>query len=146
MRKTLSRIFKVICAATLTTGFALSGIGCSCGGNQLLKDVYKDYFKTGAMVAITPTADLPLGYEDDVLKEFNSFTAENEMKWKYTEPTRNGYTFELGDILVEKAQKLGAKVRGHALVWHESVPDYLTRSATKITLINDIKNHTIDWG
>ena len=80
MNKTLKRVLQCVFATTMTLGFSLSGVGC---GDKLLKDAYAGYFKTGAMVAITPTADLKLGYEDSVLKEFNSFTAENEMKWTY---------------------------------------------------------------
>ena len=123
MKKILSKIL----AATLSLTAMLPVIGvfsaCSAGPESL-KDAYKDYFKIGAAVAL-PTQDNELQYDDEILSEFNSFTAENEMKWAYTESPRGNYTWQKGDALIEHAKRLDAGVRGHALVWHESMPDYI---------------------
>lgn len=137
----------VVCMAMV--GVMLASIvasACSFGSctNRKLSSIYRKYFKTGAMVAINEEADDKLGYEDKILKEFNSFTAENEMKWKYTEPNAGEFTFEKGDILCEKAKKLGAKVRGHALFWHESVPTYLSAKTSKSAVLEAIESHVTE--
>lgn len=148
MKKILSKIL----AATLSLTAMLSVIGlfsaCSAGP-ETLKDAYKDYFKIGAAVAL-PTQDNELQYDDEILSEFNSFTAENEMKWAYTESPRGNYTWQKGDALIEHAKRLDAGVRGHALVWHESMPDYIFTNLSsdpdvaKEQVLEDVRSHVTE--
>jgi endo-1,4-beta-xylanase len=56
-------------------------------------------------------------YSEVTAREFDSLTAENEMKWYATEPKPGDFTFEAGDRLVEFAEKHEMRVRGHTLVW-----------------------------
>ncbi|GAA4095517.1 endo-1,4-beta-xylanase [Actinomadura miaoliensis] len=58
-------------------------------------------------------------------REFNSVTAENEMKWDATEPTRGSFTFGSADRIVDHAQSRGMKIRGHTLVWHAQIPGWV---------------------
>ena len=108
-----------------------------------LAQTYANYFKIGAALPV----DYELkdcGYEDEFLAQFSSFTAENVMKWRDTEPQKGVYTYELGDYVVNKARELGVGVRGHALVWRDSMPDYLSndcKSLNKNNVINDIREH-----
>src|SRR5689334_3977451 len=50
--------------------------------------------------------------------EFNSVTPENEMKWDATEPSQGRFTYTNGDRILNQGIAMGAKVRGHALLWH----------------------------
>src|SRR5215207_11454961 len=50
--------------------------------------------------------------------EFNSVTPENEMKWDATEPSQGRFTYTNGDRILNQGIAIGAKVRGHALLWH----------------------------
>ncbi|GAA2372624.1 endo-1,4-beta-xylanase [Dactylosporangium salmoneum] len=66
------------------------------------------------------------GYRDKLRYEFNGVTPENAMKWSQVEPAQGQYTWGDADAIVDFAQQNGQTVRGHALVWHNSLPDWLT--------------------
>ena len=57
--------------------------------------------------------------------EFNYVTPENEMKWEHTEPTRDQFSFDLGDQIVDFANQNGIRVKGHTLVWHNQLPSWV---------------------
>lgn len=138
MKGIIKKVLTTMGAFCLTAGVLSINAGC---GEKTLSGIYSRYFTTGAMVAINLDSTNTLGYEDDVLKQFNSFTAENEMKWVYTENKYGQFTFEKGDHLIEKAKSLGAKVRGHALVWHESCPDYVIEDNDPAKTLFYIQEH-----
>ncbi|MDT0323681.1 endo-1,4-beta-xylanase, partial [Streptomyces millisiae] len=64
-------------------------------------------------------------YASTLNTEFNSVTAENEMKWDATEPNRNSFTFGAADQIVNHARSRGMRVRGHTLVWHSQLPGWV---------------------
>jgi endo-1,4-beta-xylanase len=64
-------------------------------------------------------------YRQLVAEQFSSVTPENEMKWDAVEPARGEFTFGPADEIVQQARDAGQKVRGHTLVWHAQVPDWV---------------------
>ena len=58
-------------------------------------------------------------------REFNSVTAENEMKIDATEPQQNNFTFANADRIVNHALSRGWQVRGHTLAWHLQQPGWM---------------------
>lgn len=73
----------------------------------------------------TAIAESKLGdpvYTGIVDREFDMITAENEMKWDATEPTRGTYTYTRGDTIVNRSLDRGQQVRGHALLWYQQQP------------------------
>src|SRR4051794_11771593 len=58
-------------------------------------------------------------------RHFNYVTAEYEMKWDPIERTRGANDFTAGDTIVNYAQGFGMRVKGHALIWHGSVPSWV---------------------
>jgi endo-1,4-beta-xylanase len=66
-------------------------------------------------------------YATILRREFNSITAENEMKWDATEPNRNQFTYGNGDRIASQARSQGAALRGHALLWHQQQPQWAQR-------------------
>src|SRR5690242_11996492 len=58
-------------------------------------------------------------------RHFNYLTAEYEMKWDPIERTRGTNDFHAGDAIVSYAQANGMQVKGHALIWHGSVPSWV---------------------
>ncbi|MCX5264262.1 endo-1,4-beta-xylanase [Streptomyces sp. NBC_00199] len=58
-------------------------------------------------------------------REFNSVTAENEMKIDATEPQRGQFNFSAGDRVYNWAVQNGKQVRGHTLAWHSQQPGWM---------------------
>ncbi|WP_117212806.1 endo-1,4-beta-xylanase [Allorhizocola rhizosphaerae] len=65
-------------------------------------------------------------YRERIAREFNSVTAENVMKWSEIEPQRGQLNFAPADELVAFARANHQRVRGHTLVWHNQLPEWLT--------------------
>lgn len=64
-------------------------------------------------------------YSATARAEFDSLTAENEMKWQTVEPQPGSFAFEAGDKLVAFAEQQGMRVRGHTLVWHNQLAPWV---------------------
>jgi endo-1,4-beta-xylanase len=67
--------------------------------------------------------------------QFNVYTPGNEMKWGTVEPVTQGvFDWTGADNLVAFAQANRARVRGHTLVWHNQLPNWLTGGVTAGTI------------
>ena len=59
--------------------------------------------------------------------EFNSLTAENAMKMIHLAPSsRDNYSWTDADYLVNFAEANHIRVHGHCLVWHNSLPSWVS--------------------
>jgi endo-1,4-beta-xylanase len=58
--------------------------------------------------------------------QFNVYTPGNEMKWQVVEPTQGTFDWSGADNLVNFAETNRARVRGHTLLWHNQLPNWLT--------------------
>ncbi|MFV2118680.1 endo-1,4-beta-xylanase [Streptomyces sp. Act-28] len=58
-------------------------------------------------------------------REFDSVTAENEMKIDATEPQRGRFDFTAADRVYNWAVRNGKQVRGHTLAWHSQQPGWM---------------------
>ncbi|WP_433544435.1 endo-1,4-beta-xylanase (plasmid) [Streptomyces sp. CA-294286] len=58
-------------------------------------------------------------------REFDSVTAENEMKIDATEPQRGRFDFTAADRVHHWAVQNGKHVRGHTLAWHSQQPAWM---------------------
>ncbi len=65
-------------------------------------------------------------YNTVLAQQFSAVTPGNEMKWQVVEPTRGSYDWSAADRLVSYAHKHHQLVRGHVLLWHNQLPDWLT--------------------
>ncbi len=72
--------------------------------------------------------------------EFNSVTAENEMKIDATEPQQNVFNFTNADAIYNWANSRGKMVRGHTLAWHSQQPGWM-QSLSGTALRNAMINH-----
>lgn len=127
----ISPIFTIIIAATIV----------SCGGGLETEQVYTTPKPTTPTTAKTlkTAATFPIGnivsanrlsgsdsnFTTLLNKEFNSITAENDMKMGAMFTGQNTYDFSKGDAIVAYAKANGFRVHGHALVWHASIPNWL---------------------
>lgn len=111
--------------------------------NKGLKDYFKDYFPIGA--AVTPR-NLQGEEAQMVLKNFNSLTAENDMKMGPIHPEETRYNWAPADAIVNFAHDNGLKMRGHTLCWHNQTPNWFFtdkdgKEVTKEVLLQRLKEH-----
>ncbi|MBR6964673.1 MAG: endo-1,4-beta-xylanase [Prevotella sp.] len=92
-------------------------------GNPALKETYKDYFKIGVAVnkfnvSVPEQAAL-------VSQEFNSVTAENDMKPGQLQPKEGQWNWGPADSIANYCRQNGIKMRGHCLCWHSQFADWM---------------------
>ena len=80
-------------------------------------------------------------YGQVLAREYNMLVAENLMKWSSLSTGRGRFSFNGADSLVAFAQKNKQAVRGHTLVWHESLPAWVSGITNKNELQNVLKEH-----
>lgn len=64
-------------------------------------------------------------HTDILERDFNSITAEYEMKQQTIHTFEGQYNWQEPDALVDYADSRGIRVHGHALIWHQSTPSWL---------------------
>ncbi|MEA2143789.1 MAG: endo,4-beta-xylanase [Solirubrobacteraceae bacterium] len=64
-------------------------------------------------------------YRQTIAAQFSTVTPENEMKWDAVEPARGEFRFGPADEIVDRAREASQKIRGHTLVWHFQLPDWV---------------------
>ncbi|TYP88480.1 endo-1,4-beta-xylanase [Blastococcus xanthinilyticus] len=65
-------------------------------------------------------------YRKVLATEFNSVSPENQMKWDFIHPEPGVYNFKPADQIVAFAERHGQEVRGHTLLWHSQLADWVT--------------------
>ncbi|MGA4856229.1 endo-1,4-beta-xylanase [Streptomyces koyangensis] len=86
-------------------------------------------------------------YTTIAAREFDSVTAENEMKIDATQPQRGQFNFTAGDRVYNWAVQNGKQVRGHTLAWHSQQPGWMqslsgsTLRQAMIDHINGVMGH-----
>jgi endo-1,4-beta-xylanase len=108
-----------------------------------LKDYYKKYFSIGVAVNV---AALSGDQADLIVREFNSITAENDMKMGPIHPSEGTYYWRNADSIVNFAIRHKIKVRGHNLLWHNQAPGWLFKDSagnqvSKEVLLARLKEH-----
>jgi GH35 family endo-1,4-beta-xylanase len=78
----------------------------------------------GAAVFSSQLARDPV-YAGAAGRHFSYFTAEWEMKWDPVQRAPGVYDFAGADAIVAFAESRGARVKGHALVWHGATPRWV---------------------
>ncbi|MCU7827164.1 endo-1,4-beta-xylanase [Kitasatospora sp. DSM 101779] len=74
-------------------------------------------------------------------REFKMVTPENEMKWDTVEPSRGSFNFAPADAIVNHATAHGQRMRGHTLVWHSQLPNWVNTIGDANTLRTVMNNH-----
>ena len=65
-------------------------------------------------------------YTAILAEQFSAVTPGNAMKWGVVEPVQGQFDWSDADTLVSFAEQHGQLVRGHTLLWHNQLPDWLT--------------------
>lgn len=87
------------------------------------------------------TAAIPSDLSDPSLSQitadqFSVLTPGNEMKWQVVEPQQGIFNWTGADNLVNFAEAHRELVRGHTLVWHNQLPNWLTQGVANGTISN----------
>ena len=90
---------------------------------QGLKDAYRDYFTIG--VAVNKTNVSATEQTALIRREFNSITAENDMKPALVHPAEGVWHWEGADSIANFCRQNGIKLRGHCLCWHSQFADWM---------------------
>lgn len=113
---------------------------CSSLWAQGLKDAYKDYFMIG--VAVNQRNVTNAQQSALIKQEFNSMTAENDMKPEPTEPSEGRFNWESADRIANFARQNGIKLRGHCLMWHSQIGKWMYEdNPTKEVFFKRMRNH-----
>jgi endo-1,4-beta-xylanase len=81
-------------------------------------------------------------YAQTLSREFSILTPENAMKFGVIHPAQNVYVFSEADAIVAFAKQNGMQVRGHTLVWHNQLPQWLVDgNFTRDEMIAILKDH-----
>ena len=109
-----------------------------------MKDTYKNYFMVGCAVNqrnVTNPDQMAL-----VKREYNSITAENDMKPQPTEPEYGVFNWENADRIYQFAKDNGIKMRGHTLMWHSQIGKWMYQNedgslVSKEKLFENMEHH-----
>lgn len=66
-----------------------------------------------------------------ISQNFNLCVAEDEMKPNATQPSQGYFDFGQGNALISYAQNKNMDVRGHTLVWHNQLPEWISADGKK---------------
>jgi endo-1,4-beta-xylanase len=95
----------------------------------------------GAAVAYSPlTAEA--AYRDVLGAQFNAVTPENATKWGPLQPNnRKAWDFVQADAIVGFAEAHGQSIKGHAFVWHNQLPPFITEDLSGEELLALLDRH-----
>jgi endo-1,4-beta-xylanase len=65
-------------------------------------------------------------YARTLARHFDYVTAEYEMKWDPTERQPGVFSFAGSDAIVSFATANRMRIKGHALLWHQALPDWVS--------------------
>jgi endo-1,4-beta-xylanase len=90
---------------------------------QGLKDAWD--FPIGAAIKVKLLRNNP-AYRNLIIKQFNSITAENAMKFNALHPARTVFRWNDADYIVNFAKENNIRVHAHTLIWSKFNPKWVT--------------------
>ena len=123
MRQTIKTALAIVMAMFCMNTWAQRGAPADPNPSVKLKDAYKDYFMIGVSLNQRNVSD---NDQISLIKsEFNSITAENDMKPGELHPKEGEWDWEKADKIANFCRQNGIKLRGHCLCWHSQFADWM---------------------
>lgn len=120
----MKRTFLSVLLSLFLAGTAFAQFGRSAdNGPASLKDAYNGYFTIGVAVNQRNISD-PTQIEL-IKKQFNSITAENDMKPGEVHPSEGVWKWDRADKVANFCRQNGIKLRGHCLIWHSQFCNWM---------------------
>jgi len=138
------QLYKVIFISLFPILFTNDDIGTK--QKYSLKQVFDSKFKIGVALNKNQIRQRQQKENELIKREFSSLTAENVMKWEEIHPKKDRYNFKIPDLLFTLSLDNNQDLIGHTLVWHNQIPDWVTREGNgslldKNTLFRNITDH-----
>src|SRR4051812_3417373 len=120
--------------------------GGSAADAPALKTVFAGNFRVGAALGTQQVMGDEPAALDLVVRQFNTITPENLMKWQEIHPQPSQYNFEPADRYVRFGEENKMFIVGHNLVWHNQTPTWVFEDApgkpiTRDALLNRLREH-----
>jgi endo-1,4-beta-xylanase len=77
-------------------------------------------------------------YRELAMRQFNSITPENVMKWDSVEPAFGTFDWNPADEVAAFAKSNGQKLRGHTLLWEGHLPPWLESKRFSAAALKDL--------
>ena len=113
----------MLLASLALTASAQFGRNPDANPDKGYKDTYQGYFTVGVAVNMRNIND-PATVEI-IKKNYNSVTAENDMKPISVHPKEGVWTWDNADAIANFCRQNGIKMRGHCLCWHSQFCDWM---------------------
>ena len=110
------------------------------GGHSLKRHAQKHALIAGAAVVVHAVQTDPV-FQQLIAGQYDMLVPTGELKWRALRPSATTYDFAASDALFAFAAKHHMRMRGHTLVWHNSVPDWLQGSASKYDVRQLLVDH-----
>ncbi|RZA01847.1 MAG: endo-1,4-beta-xylanase [Sphingobacteriaceae bacterium] len=106
----------------------------------------KDYFKNDFLMGVAVSSRSIRTDSALILREFNSLTAENDMKVGVIHPAEDRWNWKNADDIVAFAERHKIKIRGHNLLWHNQNAEWMFtgpdgKPASKELVLQRLKTH-----
>jgi len=74
-------------------------------------------------------------------EQYGMLVPEAELKWRALRPAQDRFDFTASDTLLAYTAAHHMQLRGHTLVWHNSVPDWLSENAAHLDVRQLLTDH-----
>jgi len=106
-------------------GLLLCAAGALAAETPALKSAAPRGLRIGAAINRTQSAGGDPQAIAIVTRQFDTVTAENDLKWEKVHPEPNRFDFEPADRYVDFGTRNGMFVVGHVLLWHQQTPAWV---------------------
>jgi endo-1,4-beta-xylanase len=122
------------------------GISASVSAQPTLKETFKNDFLIGVALNESQFTGRNEWQAELAVKQFNSITPENVMKWENIHPRAGEFDFAAADKFVAFGEQHEMFIVGHTLIWHSQTPRWVFEkspghSADRETLLARMSNH-----